>query len=259
MLRSSRAQPKPEAPGSKSTPGWQPNLRQEARQNQSPRNRFWQFQLSLGILPFAASCFSQNWAMSVPLSQLFVATAQSQSQLVLQLVKVLKFPLYVGQLFLQPALHRRTSLQAISSQSQEPSDLTELESQALHATDEGQRLDIAFAVPPEASLCPGRSLKQTVTLVEPNRVDAEADNLCDDPNLHRLRSSQRSYTLEYSPESSPYSSVERLRGAPSARVETLGKATLRSSKSAKFVNSDRCEVSRSQLLTRQARPYKPSV
>src|SRR5260370_14512761 len=48
-------------------------------------------------------------------------------------------------------------------------------------------------------------------------------------------------------------------GAPSARVETLGKATLRSSKSAKFVNSDRCEVSRSQLLTRHARPYKPSV
>src|SRR5260370_9496348 len=133
MLRSSRAQPKPEAPGSKSTPGWQQNLRQEARENQSPRNRFWQFQLSLGILAFAASCFSQNWAMSVPLSQLFVATAQSQSQLVLQLVKVLKFPLYVGQLFLQPALHRRTSLQAIPSHPQKPPTPTELEPQALYS------------------------------------------------------------------------------------------------------------------------------
>jgi len=144
--------------------------------------------------------------MSVSLAQLLGATAQSQSQLVLQLVKVVKFPLYVGQLFLQPALYRRTSLQAIPSQPQKPSDLTELESQALHAADERQRLDIAFAVPPKASLCPGRSRKQTVTLVKANRVNAEADLLCDDPNLHRLRSSPRSYTLEYSPESSPYSS-----------------------------------------------------
>src|SRR6266446_6440755 len=110
--------------------------------SQCGRNRFLQFQLSLGILRFAVACFSQNWAMSVPFSQLFVATAQSQSQLVLQLVKVVKFPLYVGQLFLKPALHRRTSLQTIPSQPQEPSDLTQLESQVLHAADEGQRLDI---------------------------------------------------------------------------------------------------------------------
>jgi len=72
------------------------NLRREARQSQSGRNRFWQFQLSLGILRFAVVCFSQDWAMSVSLLQLFVATAQSQSQLVLQLVKVVKFPLYIG-------------------------------------------------------------------------------------------------------------------------------------------------------------------
>src|SRR6266481_5955081 len=178
MLRSSREQPKPEAPGSKSTPGWQPNLRQEARQSQSGRNRFWQFQLSLGILRFAVVCFSQNWAMSV-----------SQSQLVLQLVKVVKFPLYIGQLFLQSALHRCTRLQAVPSQPQEPSDLAEFESQALYAADEGQRLDIIFAVPPEASLRPRRSRKQTVALVKSNRVNAEADLLCDDADLHYLGSS----------------------------------------------------------------------
>src|SRR5216684_1465859 len=150
MLRSSREQPKPEAPGSKSTPGWQPNLRQEARQSQSGRNRFWQFQLSLGILRFAVVCFSQNWAMSVSLAQLFVATAQSQSQLVLQLVKVVKFPLYIGQLFLQSALHRCTRLQPIPSQPQEPSDLAEFETQTLYAADKSQRLNVVLVVLTEA-------------------------------------------------------------------------------------------------------------
>src|SRR6267154_1574650 len=245
MLRSSREQPKPEAPGSKSTPGWQPNLRQEARQSQFGRNRFWQFQLSLGILRFAVVCFPQNWAMSVLLAQLSVATAQSQSQLVLQLVKVVKFPLNIGQLFLQPTLHRRTRLQPIPSQPQEPSDLAEFESQTLYATDKSQRLNVVLAVLAEAPLCSWGARQQGVALIETNRVNAQTDLLCDDPNLHRLRSSSRGYTLEYSPESSPYSSVERFRGAPSERVGALGKATLRSSKSAKFVNSDRFGVSRS--------------
>src|SRR5437879_4412603 len=172
MLRSSREQPKPEAPGSKSTPGWQPNLRQEARQSQSGRNRFWQFQLSLGILRFAVVCFSQNWAMSVSLAQLFVATAQSQSQLMLQLVKVVKFPLYIGQLFLQSALHRCTRLQAVPSQPQESSDLTEFESQALYSADDGQRLCVVFCIPTEASLCPGRPRKQPFTLIKADRINA---------------------------------------------------------------------------------------
>jgi hypothetical protein len=126
--------------------------------------------------------------MSVPLLQLFVATAQSHPQLVLQLVKVVKFPSYVGQLFLQPALHRRTRLQAIPSQPQEPSDLAELESQTLYAADEGKSLDIIFAVSPEAPLCPGRPREQTVALVKSNRVNAEADFLCDDADLHYLGS-----------------------------------------------------------------------
>jgi len=61
--------------------------------------------------------------MSVLFAHLFLATAQSQTKFVLQLVKIGKFPLYVGQLFLQPALHRPTRLQAIPSQPQESSDL----------------------------------------------------------------------------------------------------------------------------------------
>jgi len=84
--------------------------------------------------------------MSVLLAQLSVATAQSQSQLVLQLVKVVKFPLNIGQLFLQPTLHRRTRLQPIPSQPQEPSDLAEFESQTLYATDKSQRLNVVLAV-----------------------------------------------------------------------------------------------------------------
>jgi len=127
--------------------------------------------------------------MSVSLAQLFVAVAESQTQFVLQLLKGDKFPLYIGQLFLQPTLHRPTRLQAIPSQPQEPSDLAEFESQALYAAHEGQRLDSVFAVRPEASLCPGRSRKQTVALVKANRVHAEPNLLGDDADLHYLGSS----------------------------------------------------------------------
>src|SRR5229473_2784552 len=189
MLRSSREQPKPEAPGSKSTPGWQPNLRQEARQNQSGRNRLWHFQLSPGILRFAVVCFSQNWAMSPSLSQLFVATAQSQSQLVLQFVKVVKFPLYVGQLFLQSALHRCTRLHAVPSQPQEPSNLAEFESQTLYAADKSQRLNVVLAVLAEAPLCSWGARQQGVALVETNRVNAQTDLLRDGADLHDHSSS----------------------------------------------------------------------
>ncbi|OLE16942.1 MAG: hypothetical protein AUG83_01135 [Acidobacteria bacterium 13_1_20CM_4_57_11] len=110
--------------------------------------------------------------MSVSLAQLFVATAQSQSQLMLQLVKVVKFPLYIGQLFLQSALHRCTRLQAVPSQPQESSDLTEFESQTLYAADEGQRLYVVFCIPTEASLCPGRPRKQPFTLIKADRINA---------------------------------------------------------------------------------------
>src|SRR5258708_33286192 len=102
--------------------------------------------------------------MSVSLAQLFVATAQGQSQLVLQLVKVVKFPLYIGQLFLQSALHRCTRLHAVPSQPQEPSNLAEFASQTLYAAEKSQRLSVVLAVLAEAPLCswgarqPGLSL-----------------------------------------------------------------------------------------------------
>src|SRR6266852_5500990 len=188
MLRSSREQPKPEAPGSKSTPGWQPNLRQEARQSQSGRNRFWQFQLSLGILRFAVVCFSQNWAMSGSLAQLFVATAQSQTQLVLQLVKVGKFSLYIRELFFQSVAHRCTRLQAVSSQIQETSNLAEFESQALHAADKSERVHVAFGVSTESTLRSWRSREQCIAFVESNRVNAKTDFFRDNANLHGVGS-----------------------------------------------------------------------
>ena len=90
----------------------------------------------------------------------------------LQLVKVVKFPLYIGQLFLQSALHRCTRLQAVPSQPQESSDLTEFESQTLYAADEGQRLYVVFCIPTEASLCPGRPRKQPFTLIKADRINA---------------------------------------------------------------------------------------
>src|SRR6266478_1860683 len=149
--RSSRKRPEPEAPGSTSKPGWQPNLRQEARQSQCGRSRFCQLQLSLGAPRFAVVCFSQNWAISGSLAQLSVATAQGQTQLVLQLVKVGKFPLYIRELFFQSAAHQCARLQAVSSQIQEAANLAEFESQALHAADKSECVHVAFSVLTEST------------------------------------------------------------------------------------------------------------
>jgi len=65
-------------------------------------------------------------------SSLFT-TPQGHAQLVFQLLKVRKFPLYINQFFFQSAAHRRTRLQAASSQTQETAYLREFESQALDA------------------------------------------------------------------------------------------------------------------------------
>jgi hypothetical protein len=122
--------------------------------------------------------------MSGPLAQLFVATTQGHSQFVLQLMKVAKFPLHIGQLLFQSALHRRTRLQAIPPQPQESSDLAEFEPQALHAANKGQRLDIILAVPAKTSLRPGRPRKQAVTFIKTNRINAQPDLFRDHANLH---------------------------------------------------------------------------
>jgi hypothetical protein len=73
---------------------------------------------------------------------------------VFQLLKVRKFPLYINQFFFQSAAHRRTRLQAASSQTQETTYLPEFESQALNAAYESQHLNVAFAVLTEAPLRP---------------------------------------------------------------------------------------------------------
>ncbi|MGA7626202.1 MAG: hypothetical protein WCA91_21765 [Candidatus Acidiferrales bacterium] len=136
------------------------------------------------------------------LAQLFVAAAQSQAQLVLQFLKVAKFPLHIGKLFLQTALHRSARLQAIPSQPQKPPDLGQFESEALHAAHEGQGFYVVLAVSSEATFGSWRFWQQAVALVEPNRVNAEPDLFCDDANLHGRNSSPKRYILEYSPESS---------------------------------------------------------
>src|SRR5260370_12802584 len=91
-LRSGQEQPEPKAPGSRSKPGWQPNLRQAARLIQFGRSRFRQFQLSLGTLRFAIVCFSQNWAMSMSFAQFFLATTYTQTHLFSYFLKIVHFP-----------------------------------------------------------------------------------------------------------------------------------------------------------------------
>jgi hypothetical protein len=89
--------------------------------------------------------------MSVSLAHLFVAATQSETKFALQLMEVGKFPLYVRQLSLQPALYWCTGLQPIASQPQKPANLAQFESQSLHPADKGQSLYIVFCVPTEPS------------------------------------------------------------------------------------------------------------
>jgi len=126
--------------------------------------------------------------MSVLFAHLFLATAQDQTKFVLELAKVGKFPFYIGQLFLQSALNRRTRLHAVPSQPQEPSDFAELESQALYAADKSECLHVAFGVSTESTLRPGRSREQRIAFVEPNRVNADTDLFRNGANLHLLGS-----------------------------------------------------------------------
>src|SRR5260370_41332801 len=108
--------------------------------------------------------------MSRSLPKLSVATAQGQTQLVLQLLKPGKFPLYIGQLFFQSKAHRRTRPQARSSPPQETTDLAEFESQALYAADNCQRFDLGFPIVAEAALRPCRRARHRGALVITNRV-----------------------------------------------------------------------------------------
>src|SRR5713226_2017339 len=122
----------------------------------------------------------------------------------LELLEVSTLSLHIEEFFFQSATHGRARFQAGASQIQETSDLAEFESETLHATDKSQRLDVALAVLAEAPLRPRGLAQQGAALVEPNRINAEPNLFCDDANLHRLGSSPRSYTLEYSPESTSF-------------------------------------------------------
>jgi len=48
-------------------------------------------------------------------AQFFVATSEGQPQLMFQLLKVRKFPLYASQFFFQASANQRTGLQAVFS------------------------------------------------------------------------------------------------------------------------------------------------
>src|SRR5260370_2165664 len=185
---SSRERPEPKAPGSTSKRRWKPNLRQEAPLSRCGRTRFCQLQPSLGAPRFAVVCCSQNWAMSGSLAKLSVATAQGQTQLVLQLLKVGKFPLYIRELFFQSAAHRCTRLQAVSSQIQETANLAQFESQTLDSADKSECFHVAFSVLTESTLGSWRSREQCIAFVEANRVNAETDLFRNGANLHLLGS-----------------------------------------------------------------------
>src|SRR5229473_5648523 len=110
MRHSNPEQPEAEAPGSKSKPGWRPNLRQQVRLSQSGWLRSCQFQLSLSTPRSAVALFSQNWAMSRAFTHLLIATPQGQTQLVLQFLEIGNLLFDIRQFFFQTPAHGSTRL-----------------------------------------------------------------------------------------------------------------------------------------------------
>jgi len=110
--------------------------------------------------------------MSEALTHLSVATAQCQSQLVLQFVKIGELLLHIGELFFQSAAHGRTRLKLIPSQPQQCSHLAELESQTLDTANKSESFHIAFSVLTESTLRSWGSREQCIAFVESNRVNA---------------------------------------------------------------------------------------
>jgi hypothetical protein len=137
--------------------------------------------------------------MSGALAQFLVATTQSQTQLVFQVLKVGESAPDIDQLFFKSAPDWRTRLQAIPSQLQETSNLTELEPQTLDPSYESESLDVAFTIQTKPSLRSRRARQQGVALIEADRVNAQTDLLGDNTNLHDLNSS---------PEATPWSIVQ---------------------------------------------------
>lgn len=102
----------------------------------------------------------------------------------LQLLEVSQLLPHVIQLLLQLTSYRRARLQPVSAQLQEAANLTEFETQALHAPDKSQRLDITFPVLPEAAPRPERTREQGVALVEANCINAETNPFRNNTDLH---------------------------------------------------------------------------
>src|SRR5260370_28108672 len=128
-------------------------------------------------------------------------------------MKISEFALYIDQLCMESATNGSAGLHASPSQIQEAPDLAEFESQALDAHDKSESLYVVLRVLSEAPLCPRRTREQTVPLVEAYRVNTEGDSFRNGANLHLFGSFSQSYTLEYSPESSPFSRAGRSSGS----------------------------------------------
>src|SRR6267143_5706978 len=142
--------------------------------------------------------------MSGPLAHLSIAISQSRAQLALQFPKVSEFSMNLVYFFFQSAAHRSARPQPASPQIQQFANFSERESQSVYSPNERECFDITLAVLAVATWCSGRVCQQAAAFVEPNRIDTEADLLCHGSDLHRLGSSRKSYTLEYSPESTSF-------------------------------------------------------
>ena len=91
---------------------------------------------------------------------------------------------HVEQFLLQSALNRRTRLQAIPSQPQKRANLAELEAETLCSANKGESLHVAIHVLSESARRSGGSREKRIAFVEANRVNAEANLLGNDTNLH---------------------------------------------------------------------------
>jgi hypothetical protein len=152
--------------------------------------------------------------------QFFLAIAQRHPKLVFQLIKIVKLPPDLREFFVQPAADRGARSHPGTSQFQQVSNLAEGKSKSLHTPDKFQSLDISFAVLTETAGGARRTRQERIPLIEANRIGRQPNLFSNRADLHDMAPSLKTYTLEYSPESSLHS-IQRQAWMKPPRVSSL--------------------------------------
>ncbi|HTU35081.1 MAG TPA: hypothetical protein VMF66_14865 [Candidatus Acidoferrum sp.] len=135
--------------------------------------------------PAAWGASLQNRAVGGLLTKLAIASAQGDAQFAFEAMEVVDSAAHIGQLLRQMPTHGPAGLRAVGLQLEKRANLAQSEAERLKAPNEGERLEIVFAVAAEASLRSRDGRQQRIALVEAYRVYADPNAARQYANLHR--------------------------------------------------------------------------